>query len=313
MKMLLGLVSLLLGGALSGAMAADTERVSAPGGCPSVVHIPLVNVMRGTPAGIKVNVDCPVGEVTEVILQVRLTDLGKPTPIPMTGEGNGVYSATVPVSMVQGIARFWYYIDARGKGVAGEPTSVQTGWKPVNIIDPVEVEKAGGGGNKAAYFVAGGVAVVAGALVIDNNSGGGSGGGNNGSGPAPTGNGGGGNGGGDGGDDSGDAPEEDCTRTSFEKASLGGTSPCGESAGIEVYVCNNCPDATISAVTSWGVVRQAINQPTRSCGDTQQVLLLPFPDGFPNGPESETIRVFVNGELIQTFLWPSSADYFNCL
>ncbi|HMP77099.1 MAG TPA: hypothetical protein PKE12_12460 [Kiritimatiellia bacterium] len=293
------------------AWAAESEIVSAPGGCPAIEHVPVVNVVRGTPAVITAKVVCPGGELSEVLLQVRLTDLGKPSPMAMTGDGDGIYSATVPVSMVQGLTRFWYYIDARGRDASGAPTSVETTWKPVNIVQHGNVKEgaSGGIGKKAGWIAAGGAAVVAAALIVDNNSGGGSGGGGGG-GDAnlppvnPAGGGGGG---------SSDSPAEGCTRTYLEQVSLGNTSPCSESSGIDVYVCNNCPDATISAVTSWGVVRTFQPKLPRSCGNSEPVFTLPYPEGFPEAPESETIRVFINGQLIRQFAWPGIDEYYNCL
>jgi hypothetical protein len=97
-------------------LAVEPEKVSAPGGCPTVTHVPVVSVLRGTPAVITAKVECPEGDVVKVTLYVRLTDLGKPSPVSMTGEGNAVYKAIIPVSMVHGVSRFWYYIDAQGHG-----------------------------------------------------------------------------------------------------------------------------------------------------------------------------------------------------
>lgn len=139
-----------------GASAAEPEKVSAPGGCPTVTHIPIVSVVRGTPAVITAKVECPTGEVVEVTLYVRLTDAGKPSPLGMQGQGDALYKAVVPVSMVQGVSRFWYYIDTKGMGdeEQGDPGVAQTRWHPVNIIEHGELsEGAAGGGKKAVLWL----------------------------------------------------------------------------------------------------------------------------------------------------------------
>lgn len=301
--------------ALAGSVcAAKPERVTAEGGCPSISHVPVVSVLRGTPAIITATVECQTGELGEVLLQIRLTDAGKPSPISMNGEGNGLYRATVPVSMVQGVTRFWYYVDVKGKNAAGDDTTAQTRWHPVNIIEHGETDNGGGGpgGRAGLYLLAGGAAAVGGALIIEHNNNDGSGNNKNGTGetPPPS------TSSSDENKSSEESSDDDspCKTTGAEQASIDNTSPCYESGDIRVFVCGNCPDADITAIASWGAARHASNVPKRNCAlNNQPVLLLPKPDYFPEGPGSETISIFVNGDLIQQFSWPSTDDYYNCL
>lgn len=316
-----GLGLLVVCGLVSGA-AAQPHRVQAAGGCPTVLHAPLVNVVRGQPAVITATVDCPTGTVGDVILQVRVTDLGKPTPIPMTSAGGGVYKATVPLSMLQGLVRFWYFIDARGTNADGDESTAQTRWYPVNIIQHGEAGQggggagagagggSGGGGGNTLLWVAGGAAVVGGAVIVENNNddggSGGDGGGNGGGTPAdsPDGNG--------NGDENGDEP---CVNTGFEQAFLTDREFCFGGSPFRIFVCGTCPDSTIVVTATWGDSVVLTNVQELPCPPSKvPTVLLEKPDDyFPDGPNSETISVFVNGTLIQSFSWPSVDEYQNCL
>ena len=301
---------------------ADPDRVEGKGGCPTILHTPVVSVVRGTPAVIPANITCENGELTEVLLQVRVTDAGKPTPMKMAGDGNGLYKATVPLSMIQGLTRFWYYIDVRGKK-RGDDTTVQTRWYPVNIIEHGEMSDGGGtagaggaeeggalAGKKGLLWLAGGAAVVAGGFawedhVNDTGSGGGPP-------PPPT-----------------NAPPQEkkeekkkdddnnntpppCITTGNEQVSLDNTSPCGE-FDIQVFICGNCTNATFRATTTWGVDVSVAAQPAIACPPQSAVLSFARPESFPTGPGAHTINVYANGALIGSFPWPSEDEYFDCL
>lgn len=286
------------------ARAAEAEKWVAEGGCPVIEHVPLAQVLRGTPAVITAKIECPGGQLTEVLLQIRLIDGGQSTSqIKMTGKGDGMYQATVPVSLVRGIARFWYYIDTKGRTASGEESILQTGWKPVNIIDHGSLES---GGRKAGwYWLAGGAALVGGAIAIENNND--SGGGGSESPPPPNPSGGGPT------SSTGSTPPP-CTLSGAEAAALSGnTSPCFGGPDLDIAVCGTCPGAVVRVIASWGAVRQRTFQNEIPCDPSQvPVIKLPKPD-FPSGPESETISVLVNGVLIQQFRWPSETEYFDCL
>ena len=253
---------------------------------------------------------------------MRVTDLDQPTAIKMTGKGDGLYQATVPVLLVQGITRFWYYIDTKGRTATGEESILQTGWKPVNIIQHGALEKGaaaaagaaggtsgGGGGNAGLYLIAGAVAVAGGVAIAENNSG--SSGGRSGGkgevdplGDPP--------GGGGGKKNVGSKPPP-CKLSGNESANLFDTSPCGGFDSMKVAVCGFCPKASVSVVASWGPVRQrTFDQAIPCAAPNPPVFSLPFPDGFPSGPEVETISVIVNGVLIRLFRWPSVDEYYDC-
>lgn len=298
---------LLLG--VASAVAEELEQVSSVRGCPSIVHAPLVSVMRGSPAVITATVSCPTGEVVKVLLQVRLTDLGKPTPIPMVGEANGLYKATVSVTLLQGLPRFWYYIDASGTDAESEVATAQTKWHPVNIIDSSQGSEQSGSslGKKALYWILGGAAVLGGAAIIEHNSDSGGDPGDDASSSAPP-------PGGSDGSRSSSQGNSTCELTGNEDAIISNTEVCFGSSDIDLFYCGICPDAVVTVVTSWGVVRQLKDAPPYPCPPINAVpIQLPKPDFFPEGPQSETINVFVNGTLIKQFKWPSASEYYICL
>ncbi len=313
----------LVWGLAPAGMAADPVRVEAKGGCPSILHTPTVSVMRGTPAVITAKIECPAGSLTDVLLQLRITDAGKPTPIQMSGDGGGAYQAVVPVSMIQGLTRFWYYIDAKGRK-GGEDTVAQTVWSPVNIIEHAEMSGSGGaaaggsggegggaalGGKKGLLWLARGAALVGGGVLLENHNDGGSGGGSP---PAPT------NSPPPRRDDDDDddedkpSPAPPCVTTGGESFDLDSTSPC-ETIDINVYACGHCTNATIRVTTTWGADVSSSPQPARSCPTEIVTLTVPKPIGFPAGVGVETISVYANGVLIGSVPWPNETEYFDCL
>lgn len=308
--------------------AADPEKWEAEGGCPTIEHVPITQVVRGTPAVVSAIIQCPGGRLTEVTLQIRLIDGGQPTAqIKMTGAGDGAYQASVPVSMVQGVTRFWYYIDARAATASGQESYIQTGWKPVNIISYKQTEQAAGatggvvGGSEAGgkedddndrpawFWLAGGVAVAGGAVALGNNSD--SDGGDEeppaGSSAPPARS----EGTGQKNRESKPAPCSSAGRS--DAALLGETSPCAGSGALDVAVCGLCPGAVVSVVSSWGAIRQRTSEAEVPCDfSLVPTIKLPRPDYIPTSPESETISVFVNGALIKELRWPSAEELAEC-
>ncbi len=258
------------------------ERVTAEGGCPDLNHDPILAVYRGTPAEISATIECPVGTLGKVYLQVRLTDVGKPVEIEMRKGVNDAYEAKVPASMIAGLPRFWYYVDARGTNEDGEETMAQTRWHAVSILDPIvaadlsqppKVAAAEGGSGSAFGWFIGGAAAVGAGFVIDHNQSGyhaagersapddtASGGrrrmvldrnGHSADSPAPSVSpppppAGGGGGGGP------PSPPPPCGLTGLENAALGNTSACSGSGNLNVIVCGYCSGAEITVETSWG-------------------------------------------------------------
>lgn len=337
------MLSVLLSAA--GVSAEEKEIVSAIDGCPTITHPPIFEVLRGVPVVIEATVECEIGTLKEVLLQLRLTDLGKPKSFKMKDEGNGRYKANIPVSMIEGLPRFWYYIDANGVSTNGEPTRAQTSWHVVHILDPI---RPGGAAlfpttKSGFYWLAGGVAALGGALVIDNNTH------NHNAQPA-------------GAQVSSDSQNEGASSPQRSRAplspsseeplqasspsspptpsscdltpdvSFARTSPC-DSADLEVYVCGVCPGAGISVLTSWGEHDSALVSSEVVCDVNSPVKLTvakPEDDsgevgGFVSGrgrsrglqaalsPESEWIQVWVGSDLVEQIVWPSSAEYYDCI
>lgn len=295
--------------------AAQPEKVSAPGGCPTMTHVPLVSVIRGTPAVITAKVECPTGDVVEVTLYVRLTDAGKPSPLGMSGEGGGVYKGVVPVSMVQGISRFWYYIDAQGNETSDQekPGVAQTRWHPVNIIDAGDAAGgAGGGAKKAALWLLAAGSAGGAYAVYDHNQGDGDDEEDEVPPPPPP------------PDDEEDEEEEEeeeeeeqapsCIVTGGESASAEDGTACDTASAIAIYVCGFCPGATLTAEGSWGASDSASGVSPISCDDSEppSVLSLTQPPGVPSVSEGDfTITVRANGQVIASIPWPGSS-YFDC-
>jgi len=321
---------------------AEPVKVSAPDGCPTYIHTSQVAVARGTPSVISVKMECAVGMVTGAKIFVRLAEAGKPIEIEMTDKGNGLYEATIPVSMYEGIHSFWYYIDGYGKSTPDqvEPGLAESEWFRVNILDlPLLDEESKRRG--LIWLGVGAGAVVGAAFIADNNDDD-----NDGSPPpksnvsAPK-------------DDNGDDEEEEedgdddkpgpisvppvvppppssssdpgpptppppCTSTGSESVSLANTAPC-ETPPISIFICNTCTNVTISATGSWGDFVSAPNYNGSGCSsDGAPALLLPKPLENAGlkfnraGVDSYTITIQA-GSWQTVIPWPSQADLDDCL
>lgn len=318
------LLSFVCGACLVVPVRAAPEKVSAPDGCPTVLHVPLVTVVRGTPAVVTAKIACETGLVREVSIFIRLTDAGKPTSLAMSDKGEGVYEATVPVSMFRGISRFWYYIDARGRTDAEQTEDgvAQTRWYPVTILDGNASEGGAGGttaSRKTAYWLIGGAAAVAGAFVIDNNQGHGGGGGGGEPAaaipaPVPSNQ-------NDDEEEEEDEDEEDtqdsvpppCVVTGSESVDLQNTLPC-VSSDLEIRVCNTCSNTTLEASGSWGATDQVVGYNGEGCAPSDPAALILTKPGAVNYiPGEFTITVTANGQTIATIPWPSAQDVQDCL
>lgn len=123
-----------------------------------------MTVVRGMPAVFAAKIECPGGQLTEVLLQIRLMDgRQSSSQIEMTGNGDGVYQATIPISLGEGIPCFWCYIDPRGQTASGEERVLQTGWKPADNIDHGLSECSGD--QSGWHRLAGGAALIGGAIA----------------------------------------------------------------------------------------------------------------------------------------------------
>lgn len=126
--------ALLLGGLCW--MLSTAPVCAAPdshgAGCPRIVHAPVTTVVRGIPAQILAHIDCADAPVPQGNLYVKFSLIGKPAPIRMRAAGNTAFEGLVPVSMLQGISRFWYYVE----GVSKDGVTNQTPWYPVRVIQP---------------------------------------------------------------------------------------------------------------------------------------------------------------------------------
>lgn len=264
----------------------EKELVSAKDGCPTIEHAPVLETLRGVPVEIVANVTCPTGHLGEVFLQLRLTDLGEPKEFRMKDEGNGKYKAIVPVSMIQGLPRFWYYIDARGTVQDDEATRAQTSWHMVTIVDP---KRIGGFWPREASWLGAGLAALGGGFLIHDNShdhdtkqsnplvsplassdGGGEGSNSGRSSPQrsrtggasppaepdspPAGP----------GDSSSPTNSPPCTGPTDAFVEFRNTSPCAL-GDIEVRVCGSCSNANIEVSASWGPYVQTTASEIVSC------------------------------------------------
>ncbi len=331
-------IKLVLGVALLGGVCfAAPERVQGPDGCPLMDHVPLSVVPRGVPASVSADVSCPSGQVASVTLYVRVTDAGKPTSHAMNGEGDGTYQALVPLSLIQGVERFWYYLDARGAPAeqGGQEEAVaQTRWHAVTIVEAVDPSSSSKGLSwKKAGLWGGGAGLLA--LLLLNRDDDDSEPEPLPSEPEPDG----------GRDDEEDEEDEDdeapapaatggdtpvtttpeevdepevvvdspCTLTGSEAATLSSTSPC-DASDMEIRICNTCTNVTIEATATLGESSSATGYSGESCAPTAPAaLLLPKPEVFPQTAESYTIEVRVNGTVISSTPWPSTQELSDCL
>lgn len=320
-----------------GATASFGEQGDTDPGGPSVQHVPITTVIRGQPANISAIIEAQQGSVlTSKFVLLRLSDAGTPTKHPMAGEPNN-YHVSLPVSLIKSVNVFWYAIDARDdQGRIGG-----TIWYRVVILDAAEggggaggaaggssdeggAGAAAGGGSgggsgngRTAGIIIGGLLLGGGAaLIIDNNDGGGKKkGGSTTNEDAPR----------DGGNkDDNSTPPTVCTVTGGESVSYENLSYyCGKGGDILILVCGTCPDATISAVASWGDQDSLSPFNNPSCSPTAPMLALTPPSqifarqGGTGGGNfipvgSETITVFANGVQIDQVVWPPLSDQ-DCL
>jgi len=162
-------------GLVTSGAAGEAEVTESPTGCPLIRHAPLTTVVRGDPATVVAQIECPNGLIEKSSVHVKVTELGRPFPIAMKPvEPPGTYQATVPVSLLKGVARFWYYVE----GVSMGAQRTQTHWYPVRIIDAHASSGAAGGlgsspaaaaasegGKGTLLWIAGGTVLVGGAAV----------------------------------------------------------------------------------------------------------------------------------------------------
>jgi len=292
---------------------------------PIIQHVPITSTVRGAPVNISAIINAAAGStITSAVVLVRVTDVGTPMSVPMSGEKgeDNSYAASLPVAMFEQVQVFWYAIDVRDdfSRIGG------TVWYRVVILNPIE---QGGGSAKAGLTwkqggaIAGGVALIAGAAVAlehYNDDGGSSKSGdipppspppppppanNNNNGgnvtpppPPPT-----------------NPPP--CVLTGNESASYENmTLYCDEvesGEDILILICFTCTNASISASATWGASDVITSFSNTSCSPTVPKLQLakPAPNGFIN-PGDYTISVFVNGNLIDIQPWPPLSDQ-DCL
>lgn len=317
LRVLMLWVAMVVGGTM---VRAEDPPPSQPD-APLIKHVPVTTVLRGQPAHIVASASGQAGAVvTSMTTHVRITDVGKPIVYPMSVGGDGQQSANVPVSLIRGVHRFWYFVEARDS--AGR--FANTPWYPVRVIDGGEGGGGAGGGGgsglSTAGFLAGAGALIGGGLAIiaaNDDGGGGGGGGATVLPPAPpapdpvppkS-------GGGDQSPEDEDDDEEEhdappaCVTTGSENVVLdsGSLDPFSPGTPISLYVCGACSNATIRVAGSWGEETTVgpYNNPTCS---PDEVITLEKP-GTPPYIGTETIEVFSNGVLIFSTTWPSS-DFF---
>ncbi len=298
---------------------AGPEKVSAPDGCPTITHVPLVTVVRGDPATVVAKIECATGTVLDVKVYVRVLDAGKPSPIEMTKNSDGLYQAVIPISLIRGINRFWYYLDARGKTTPdqAEEGVAQTRWYPVTIVDGA-TEGGGSGGaagsKKALYWLLGGAGAVGGAVLWENHNDDGPDHqkpppmANN---PPPSNN---SNNNDDDEEEEDDDPAPPVTPPCIPTgdASASSASACDTNSPIAVYACSSCPDSLIEISASWGPVVVVNNYNGGCVAEPDPAGYLPQPPNVPSISEGQfTITVRANGQLLGSIPWPDNG-YFDC-
>lgn len=323
---------------------ADDEIPVDPSG-PIIGHTPVTTTVRGVPVEIHATIEAQGGaSITSKTVLVKISDVGTPVKYPLTGAGSGgAHNAVIPVSFIKGVTVFWYSInvfDSNG-GLSGTP------WIRVVIVEPIEAggnqaegSVGGGGGSgggdgtpaggtgggsggsgtvgggsgstiETATFVVGGVLLAGGtAVLVDNH------GSKNKKAPEPE-----------------PEPEPEpptkkkpkdpvvppveeppCVTTGSEAVTYDNLSLyCQQPFGpITILVCGTCPDATISATSSWGEMDEIQNYNNDVCNPQGPLLSLQQPDDqggktFFN-PGDETITVFANGVQIDQIVWPPLSD-----
>lgn len=285
---------------------------------PGISHVPVFTVARGQPVVIGATVTEKKAPVAKAVLYVKLFEVQKPIEYPMQAGESNLWQATIPGQVLLPVDHFWYHIEATD--TLGAFTD--TAWQPVNIVDALAKAGAaaaaakggsGGGIGGAAPWIIGGALVLGGGYAIyENNNDDGSGSKSPEPGPAspPTkkkstsSNG--------GGDDTSPPPPPPCILTGGEQAFYDNLNPFEKfSTPIEIVVCGTCTNATVTAVGSWGEVDQITGYTNPRCvmGNPSLTLFLNKPESPPDVPESETISVFSNGQLIDSIPWPSSDFY----
>jgi hypothetical protein len=285
--------------------ADDPEVAGGKDGAPTIRHAPVHTVVRGQPLSVAASMRGGSGPVTGATLVVKLTVLGKPTGFPMTPTAEGQFAGSAPVTFVEGVDRVWYYLEAR----AADGKVTQSKWLPVDIVDALRkgaeagagaAAMEGGGGGAGGL---GGKALLAGGLIAggavaailiagdddgdDEDSGGGELPATAGAPPLPV--------------------------TGKESVALANTSPCFGGPYLEIRVCGTADGALIRAEGSWGASMQRGGYDGEGClPQSPPALILAKPDGFPNAPGSETIRIYANGVPIATLSWPSADEWNNC-
>ncbi len=306
---------------IAGVSGARAEDVVGGKECPQLVHQAISTAIRGVPVELFATVTCPEGSVDEVLLQIRVTDAGKPKSFKMKPGRDGSYSATVPLPLIKGLARFWYYIDARGKNADGEPVVAQTIWHVVTITDPANLSQGGAGGAEPQrvpfYWFAGGAAAVGAGFAISHENRGHSDASaqkndssqsqastrhdnaqhSSRSKSSQNSSGGGGGGGG-------------CVTTGSETIGLSFSSPCVGQEEIVIAISGFCPGANFTVSSTWGESASLAN----AAGPTATLnLLKPMPPGPPHPPaNSETVTIRENGVVIHSFGWPIPAELALC-
>lgn len=302
----LSLLLLMLVAAAPSARAAD----------PTMTHAPVTTALRGVPVKIAATVEAaPGAAVTSAVVLVRLTDAGTPIRTPLTGSGDGAYSAVLPVSMFRSVSVFWYALDVRDDqgGSAGTP------WLRVVIADPIE---QGGSAAAAAAIldtktvglVAGGLLLAGGAAAVianqdddDNNDRGGD--------PDPSipppppkDNAGSGSDGGDTPPDLSILTNVVCQTTGREAVSYENLSRCEGLDDILILVCNTCRNTDLRATASWGEQDQLADYTNLGCNTgAPRLRIRKPPTAFP-APGSEVINVYVNDVLVDSVVWPPLSD-----
>jgi len=265
---------------------------------PVIQHAPVTAAIRAVPVVINAEVTCdPGATITLAEVLVRVTDAGTPVRIPMSASGNS-YSATIPVSMIEGVNVFWYSINVKDNL---ERVS-STRWLRVIIAEGADSSGGGKAASNLKKWSWTGAALLlgtgAGVLWEHHNDDGNDG-------PAPV-------------EDTpapsqGGGPAKPACQSSGTVNIVNTDPDCGPIAGrpraalatkIEVSVCTDCNGGTVRVNTTWGGDEVVINNYDNShCGGSP--ILIDKPVGsLPLN--SEMIRVFVNGKKLAESPFPTS-------
>lgn len=268
---------------------------------PEIKHVPITTLVRGIPAEIVAEVNAEPG-ATIVLAEVlvRVTDAGTPVRTPMTASGNS-YSATIPLSMIEGVNVFWYSINVRDS----QERISSTRWIRVVIVEGADPSKGAaatesGIGKKGWYWAGAALLVGGGAVALENHNDDGNDGG-----PAPT--------------EPAPAPSNSQDDDKEEPDSppacqgqgsatiLNTTQDCllGVSAvasGISITVCATCPGGTLLIQTTWGATQTIPDYNNAHC---TAPIVLEKPVGI-FAVNQHMIRVYLNGNLITQAPYPTN-------